>query len=144
MMYKALDVAEYTIRKANAIDDPISNLKLQKILYFIQAAFLITKNRPCFKEEIEAWGFGPVVPVVYREYKAYGGVCIPHFTDRPIETIEKEDMVLIDEIVEFCKPYSSVDLTDVSMKQDPWRMVYSRYRKKVVISNESIKEYFSS
>ena len=56
-MYRALDVAEYVIRKANAIDDPISNLKLQKILYFIQAEFLITKNRPCFREEIEAWGF---------------------------------------------------------------------------------------
>ena len=101
-MYKALDVAECVIRKANAIDDPISNLKLQKILYFI-----------------------------------------PHFKDRPIEPIEKEDIALIDEIVEFCKPYSSVDLTDISMKQDPWRMVYSRYRTKV-ISNESIKEYFSS
>ena len=41
------------------------------------------------------------MPVVYREYKAYGGVCIPHFTDIPIEPIEKEDMDLIDEIVEF-------------------------------------------
>ena len=142
-MYKALDVAECVIRKANAIDDPISNLKLQNILYFIQAEFLITKNKPCFREDIEAWGFGPVVPVVYREYKAYGGTSIPHFKDRPIEPIEKEDIALIDEIVEFCKPYSSVDLTDISMKQDPWRMVYSRYRTKV-ISNESIKEYFSS
>lgn len=63
-MYRAEDVAAYIINKQ--VDDgyPISNLKLQKILYFVQAEFLVSKDEPCFDDVIEAWDFGPVVESV--------------------------------------------------------------------------------
>ena len=64
-MYSVLDVAKYVIFYSNEKKYDISNLKLQKILYFIQAEFLVSENEPCFYEEIEAWNFGPVVPEVY-------------------------------------------------------------------------------
>jgi len=62
----------------------VSNLKLQKILYFIQAEFLVVKGIPCFEEEIIAWGFGPVVLEVYHEYKVYGAAGIPVFFKKSI------------------------------------------------------------
>lgn len=76
-MYSAYDVAHYIIQKFNEMNKAISNLKLQKVLYFIQAEFLVDINKPCFFEEIEAWDFGPVVPTVYRKYKIYGSANIP-------------------------------------------------------------------
>lgn len=76
-MYNVLDVCRYVINYSNDKDYIISNLKLQKILYFIQAYFLINKNNACFKEIIEAWDFGPVIPKAYSEYKQYGGGHIP-------------------------------------------------------------------
>ena len=54
-MYRALDIAHYIIQRCNTTNRTISNLKLQKILYFVQAEFLVTKNQPCFVEEIQAW-----------------------------------------------------------------------------------------
>jgi uncharacterized phage-associated protein len=42
---------------------PISNLQLQKILYYIQKTFL-ENGMVAFDDEIEAWKFGPVVPAV--------------------------------------------------------------------------------
>ena len=50
-MYNVLDVAIYVINYAHDADcgESMSNLKLQKILYYIQAAFLVEKNRECFK-----------------------------------------------------------------------------------------------
>ena len=71
MAYNALDVARYVIKYGNDRDYGVSNLKLQKILYFIQTYFLIQTNSPCFKEPIEAWDFGPIVPAVYKQYKMY-------------------------------------------------------------------------
>ena len=71
-MYKALDIARYIIERCREKNRTVSNLKLQKILYFVQAEFLVTKNQPCFGETIEAWDFGPVVPEVYYEYRMYG------------------------------------------------------------------------
>ena len=76
-MYKALDIARYIIERCNQNSKTISNLKLQKILYFVQAEFLVAKNQPCFREKIEAWDFGPVVPDVYFAYRMYGSTNIP-------------------------------------------------------------------
>ena len=79
MSYDVLEVCRHVINYSNEQDYGISNLKLQKVLYFIQAYFLIdkTKNAPCFDDKIEAWNFGPVVPTAYHEYKQYGSGDIP-------------------------------------------------------------------
>ena len=69
VMYSAVDVARYIIWYCKRQGYSISNLKLQKILYFVQAEFLVNTGKPCFSEEIEAWDFGPVVPEVYHEFK---------------------------------------------------------------------------
>lgn len=75
-MYNALTVAKYIIKRCNDTNRIISNLKLQKLLYFVQAEFLVTTTHACFPEEIEAWDFGPVVPEVYHRYKAYSSIKI--------------------------------------------------------------------
>ncbi len=80
MSYNVIDVCRHVINYSNEHDYGVSNLKLQKLLYFIQAYFLTNKkdNTPCFDEKIEAWDFGPVVPEAYHEYKQYGSGDIPN------------------------------------------------------------------
>lgn len=51
------------------LNPKISNLALQKLLYYIQAYSLITTGVPAFKNKIEAWTYGPVVPEVYYNFK---------------------------------------------------------------------------
>ena len=77
-MHSASLIAKYIIERCDHYNQTISNLKLQKILYFVQAEFLVEENRRCFFEEIEAWDYGPVVPNVYRKYKMYGAANIPY------------------------------------------------------------------
>lgn len=52
--------------------ESVTNLKLQKILYYVQGYFLAKFDRPLFPDEIQAWKFGPVVPSVYYEFSSYG------------------------------------------------------------------------
>lgn len=54
-----MDVARFIINYSNERDYSISNLKLQKLLYFVQAYYLTSteEHEPCFKEDIEAWDF---------------------------------------------------------------------------------------
>jgi uncharacterized phage-associated protein len=56
--------------------DPISPLKLQKLLYYCQGFNLGAYNHPLFKEDIEAWEHGPVVVSVWRSYRIYGSRAI--------------------------------------------------------------------
>lgn len=74
-MYSALDIAKYIISKCTQENCPVSNLQLQKILYYIQKEFL-ENGSIAFKDEIEAWQFGPVIPSVYHRYCGFGALPI--------------------------------------------------------------------
>lgn len=158
MNYDVLDVSRYIINYSNVKDYGISNLKLQKILYFVQAYFLIETGSPCFKEKIEAWDFGPVVPVAYCEYKQYGCGDIP--TTKSFIMIEKnniwnskrvefkeiaisdDDKSLIDKVVDKFSEYSATDLVELTQHQIPWMdAIVSNQSNE--ITNKSIFEYFN-
>lgn len=141
-MYKALSVARYIIERCHLQEKTISNLKLQKILYFVQAEFLVSRNQPCFAEKIEAWDFGPVVPIVYQKYKIFGSANIPVVGHRITVIIPHADRILIDEIVDECAKYSASTLVDITHHQTPWIRAHNEGYNSV-ISNESIKEYFT-
>ncbi len=140
-MYSAFDIAEYVIKKCNDQGKGISNLKLQKILYFIQAEFLVRNGKPIFRDPIEAWDFGPVVPSVYRRYRIYGGASIPYYDGEIDFPFKSKDRAIMDEIINSCVDLSASQLVEMTHKQDPWRDAYKDYRGKI-ISNESIKAYF--
>lgn len=95
----------------------ISNLKLQKLLYFVQAYFLaFTENgTPCFKEKIEAWQFGPVVPNVYYYFCSYGAMKIMNYYDEYF-SLNYEDRQIIDKII------------IEKRNMDPWQLVEETYR----------------
>ncbi|HUZ03805.1 MAG TPA: type II toxin-antitoxin system antitoxin SocA domain-containing protein, partial [Acidobacteriaceae bacterium] len=58
----ASDIAKYFIASFQKKNKAISNLKLQKLLYYAQAWHLALYGSPLFSDSIEAWVHGPVVP----------------------------------------------------------------------------------
>lgn len=143
-MYDVQDVAEYVITYSEDKDYGISNLKLQKILYLIQAYFLMQTKKPCFSEEIEAWDFGPVIPEVYRRYKQFGSTDI-QIRCLSIEETQKgfgkEDRKRINAVIDKFADFSAADLTILTQNQAPWDEAFDRKEK--VIRCEDILEYFS-
>ena len=141
-MYRALDIAHYIIQRCNTTNRTIINLKLQKILYFVQAEFLVTKNQPCFVEEIQAWDFGPVVPDVYYQYRMFGSANIPCLgKNRAAQIISLGDKKILDGIIDECAKYSASALVELTHKQTPWIEAYKPGWNNE-ITKECIKEYF--
>ena len=141
-MYNALTVANFVIEYCNRIGRGISNLKLQKMLYFIQAEFLVFANKPCFSDTIEAWDFGPVVPSVYHRYKVYGSAIIPFSSEMALhEVITTEDKNMIIAMIDQVATYSASQLVELTHRQDPWKASYIRGCNNV-ITNNSIRKYF--
>ena len=56
----------------NSIDNPITNLKLNKLLYFAKGCHLARTGKSLFPETIEAWECRPVTPAVYQRYRICG------------------------------------------------------------------------
>lgn len=71
MSVTANDVAKYVINAFHEREDLITNLKLQKLLYYVQGWYLGLYGKEIFSEDFEAWVHGPVVPAVYHQYKSY-------------------------------------------------------------------------
>ncbi|MBC6455939.1 MAG: DUF4065 domain-containing protein [Hormoscilla sp. SP5CHS1] len=77
-MLNCYDVANYFLAQQDeSAGDLISNLKLQKLVYYAQGFHLAIYVRPLFTEAIAAWTHGPVVPELYEYYQKYGNCAIP-------------------------------------------------------------------
>lgn len=115
--YDVLEVSRHIINYSNRMGYGVSNLKLQKLLYFVQAYFLAftESGTPCFKEKIEAWQFGPVVPNVYYYFCGYGAMKIMNYYDEDF-SLNYEDRQIIDKII--------IEKRDM----DPWQLVEETYR----------------
>lgn len=73
---KALVLAGYLVQKCLDEGWKITNLKLQKMLYFIQLRAIQLGEQPLIDDQFEAWMFGPVVENVYYAYCINAGLDI--------------------------------------------------------------------
>lgn len=147
--YSALDVAYETINYLNAKKSVVSNLKLQKLLYFFQGLYAVPNNERLFEENFEAWQYGPVIPSVYREFNMYGANSIPSYSQREldsmgIETLDDDDASFIHEIALVLRRQSAFDLVEITHNQDPWKDVYNPNLREIEISFDSIAKYFNN
>jgi uncharacterized phage-associated protein len=71
-MYDARAIANSILDAARRQGVRLSNLKLQKLLYFVHGRYLIETGRPLIAGEFEAWKFGPVHTLVYAAFKDFG------------------------------------------------------------------------
>lgn len=138
-MSSATDVADYFLFAAyENVGDSISNLKLQKLLYYAQGFHLARFNRPLFNDKIEAWVHGPVVPELWRRFRAYGDSGIPR-PDR-IEKFGLETRNFLDEIFQTYGRLSAWQLRCMTHGEAPWKETpQSR-----IISHQSLRNYFKT
>ena len=100
MLYNASDIAKYIISYCSSKNMPISNLKLQKVLYFTWVDYYRETGTALFLDEICAWQLGPVVPDGYYDYCSYGGRPI-YLTYNGIEDERSErDEAILNKIIE--------------------------------------------
>lgn len=143
-MHSCFDVAKYFLAQSSEdAGDLISNLKLQKLVYYAQGFSLALNGRPLFNQQIEAWLHGPVVPELYRQYKECGSGHIPHPDGFDLSIFSAEDRELLDEVYEFYGQYSAWRLRQLTHDETPWRESY-REGSNQVISQDSMARFFET
>lgn len=124
-MYRAKQVARYIIDKCLREEKPVNNLNLQNMLYFMWIGYRKQTNRKLFDEKIFAWQFGPVVPEVYYDYCAYGGMDIDIRYDSDDVGIADRDARILDALIIKYQAYSVRQLVDMTRaKGKQWYCVY--------------------
>lgn len=144
-MYNIIDLSNYIIQYCQKNKYSISNLKLQKLLYFIQAQFLVQYDKPIFNNAIEAWDFGPVVPEAFDYFKMFGSseIKLPKLiAKKATQKITMHDQKIIDAVLNQCAYHSPSYLTRLTIHQTPWLNNYKKPYDKT-IPNEEIRNFFS-
>jgi len=100
--------------------DGISNLKLQKLVYYAQGFYSAIFGKPLFDKNISAWAHGPVVPDLYHEYKKYGSNPIPISSDFDKNTLTQDEFELVEEVFEVFGQYSAWKLRNMTHEESPW------------------------
>lgn len=141
-MYNIFVISNYIINRCDKLNKIVNNAKLQKILYFIQAEFLVATNYPCFEEDFEAWSFGPVIPKVYMRYRGYGGAYIPSIKNKYQDfDFSITEQIILNNVIDKCSSYSSLELTNLTKHQTPWKQAYIP-KGHSIITKQSIKNFF--
>lgn len=139
---KSVDVAKNIINYCISIKKPITNLHLQKTLYFLDIYHLVNYKTRLIDESFEAWKMGPVISEVYYEF-SYSGA-------NPITTIQeiKEEFLqetrgylfgFIDKIAKM----NTWDLVEISHSTSPWEKTFDKNNpnKRPKIDPQLLEEY---
>jgi uncharacterized phage-associated protein len=148
----AKTIANYFLDLGRRDGVPIDPLKLQKLVYLAHGWSLFFLKRPLIKEPFEAWRYGPVVPVLYQEFRRFGGSPITDFAaevpGEPSYGIDPQTKSLLEAVWERYKTLTPIQLSMLTHEPGyAWDLVQRRpdffpwgARK---IPNEFIADEFS-
>jgi uncharacterized phage-associated protein len=146
------DVSNYFIALSNETGNLISNLQLQKLMFYSQAWNIAICDKRFFDEEFQAWVHGPVLPKLYVEYK--------HFKWQPInENLNKKHIELLknkldvkqneilEDVIEEYFGLTGFELEKIVHSESPWVIarngIPNDQPSNEIIHDQDIREYYS-
>ena len=137
---RAQDFAAYLLTNVDVESgDSITNLKLQKLLYYAQGFHLaMSGGEPLFPENILAWNHGPVVRAVWSRYKDFEWRSIDPPSKHEADDVAPEQREILDAVYAVYGQFTGTRLEDMTQKEPPWQTA----DRNSVISIASIAKYF--
>ena len=157
-MPSAKAVANYFVEQGIRYNAPVTQLKLQKLMYYSYAWYVAYNQEQLFPEDIEAWRHGPVVRSVWQEFRRFGSSVITEPATEfegfgvgaqfVIPRVEDQGIIgYLLRIWNTYKEYSAIQLSNMTHSRDePWasiRPLANAFNDHPVIPPELIFNYFS-
>lgn len=157
-MHDGRDLANFILDYTDENGITVTNLSLQKIVYFCHVWFLVYADKPLVKQNFEAWEFGPVLPYLYRTFKEFKDKKITkrakkldQITGNEIIAsikLSKDEESQLEKIVSFYSKLPANQLVEEShILGGPWYEVWNHETKVnpgMQISNQSILKFYLS
>lgn len=157
MAHDAREVANFILDVCDKKSQPITNLELQKIMFFCHVWSLVTLKKPLIKNNFEAWQHGPVIQYVYRDFKKYKKSPI---TGRALKINKKngkrevakydfnsQTINFLTNIIDFYSQLGAYHLVKLTHEADgPWDRVWNSQNQTSIgmeIANNAIIEHYS-
>lgn len=157
MSYDGRAVANFILDFCEDKKRPVTNLALQKIIYFCHVWTLIELHRPLVKQKFEAWPFGPVLQHLYRDFKDFDGrpidrraLRLDKATGKPVVAqyaFDDEMTSLLSRVIDFYSQMRAGDLVEIShIVGGPWDKIWNHsasVNPGMIIGDDLISEFYS-
>jgi uncharacterized phage-associated protein len=143
MQYTAAHIARYFIWRVNLdaeYGENISNLRLQKLLYYAQGFSLALRGIPLFDEPIEAWAHGPVVRALFLDYSGFGAQPLPTPQNVDPNEFDSETRELLEEVYSVYGQFSAWGLRNLTHEESPWQDTPPGEE----IEHQAMREFFAT
>ena len=139
-IYSANDIAAFVLSRVDPQDNDVSNMKLQKLCYYMQGLATAMRGVPLFRDPLYAWDHGPVVPHLYQQYRVNRALPIPAVRTFDDSIFEDADRQALNDIYDYYGQFSAWRLRNMSHADRPWIDAYNRDDKE--ISVDELVSYF--
>lgn len=137
--YNAMDVANYIVAEAVKREQPVTHLKLQKLLYYVVAKYTKEHQSNLIDADIVKWQYGPVVKPVYHYFKLYGqkpitspvpylistDIMEPEFADVNVKnaqlSLDRRFKQTVDQVLDTLINLSAFELVERTHKEAAWK-----------------------
>jgi uncharacterized phage-associated protein len=157
-MYEARKICNFLIARSDTHQFPLTNLRLNKLLYFIHGWGLTSRPDGLVRNHFIAWAHGPVVRPVYDAFKPFGedpitepAKYLDYITGQnravAYDDISPADAAVIDSVFESYDHFTTGQLYAMAhVVGGPWHIVYSAWAKdnraNLRIPNDLIRTHF--
>lgn len=157
--YDARAIANQLLDIAEGKSHDMTNMSLLKILYFAHGWYLVDKKQPLLKQNFQAWEFGPVIKVIYDNFKNYKkspiqsrATKVDIYTGEILEVreiINPEDVVFIENIFIAYSGFSAWSLSEMTHEVgSPWDVLWNSSvpvgRLSMRLRNSDIQKHFET
>ncbi|MGL4552196.1 MAG: Panacea domain-containing protein [Gemmataceae bacterium] len=149
-MASASSVAREFVALSYAGDepDPLTNLRLQKLLYYAQAWSFVVRGANLFPEAVQAWRHGPVVRRVYAAVpKGVKADVLGRKQFADAAPLTAEQSAFVRAVWETYREFSATKLAALTHDEDPWLDAWGDRPEggtgSEVIPPESMADYFA-
>lgn len=144
MAYSSAAVANAFIAIAHEAGECVSNLVLQKIVYFAHGWYLGLTGTLLVADEVQAWTYGPVFPLLYHSLRKYGaGPVTEQILTFDAVPVDSEDFRFLRAVYDRYHSWDPGSLVALTHKPgSPWRRVGGAGYNQVIPS-QMIKEYYA-
>jgi len=157
MIKDIFKICSFLVHKGIYEDLPLSNISMQKILYFAQGIHLAEFGKPLFANKIYAWEYGPVIKEVYHKFKKFGNnhivkqIQIITFLGEDFLSLKadlsKSEQQFLSEIWDSFKEYDPFQLVALThIPGSPWHTIYRKHNgnppRDTVVPINAMNDYF--
>lgn len=118
-------VCDYIVLRLDSAGTKLNLLKLQKLMYYVQAWHLAFYKKPLFPERFQAWVHGPVCRKLYDRFSATKSLYSPVtpgdvVTPNVNAALTGDERGHIDCILESYACYCDTQLEEMTHSEEPW------------------------